>query len=64
MWFNLNGDSRLGECATNGCGGQPAYRLEVGGTGSNFCSGCRHVIEQQTLKCFAANEQEAKDCGK
>lgn len=41
MWFNLKGDARLGRCATEGCGGQPTYRLEAWGIGSNYCSGCR-----------------------
>lgn len=39
-WFKLFGDSRLGACATDGCGGQPTWRLEAGGVGSNYCSGC------------------------
>jgi hypothetical protein len=45
MWFNLTGDERLGRCATEGCGGQPTFRLEAGGIGSNYCSGCREQIE-------------------
>lgn len=45
LWFDLRGDARLGRCATDGCGGQPAYRLEADGTGSNYCSGCRSQIE-------------------
>lgn len=45
MWFDLRGDSRLGQCATEGCGGQPTARLEVGGVGSNYCCGCRASIE-------------------
>lgn len=57
MWFKLEGDKRFGRCATQGCGGQPIYRLEVGGTGSDFCSGCRTVIESETRKCFDAVEQ-------
>lgn len=40
-WFNLKGDARLGRCASEGCGGQPTWRLEAGGVGSNYCSGCR-----------------------
>jgi len=39
-WFKLSGDARLGRCATEGCGGQPTWRLEAGGVGSNYCSGC------------------------
>lgn len=58
MWFDLQGDRRLGRCATQGCGGQPTFRLEVGGTGSNFCSGCREVIERHARKCNDAYEQQ------
>jgi hypothetical protein len=45
MWFDLKGDERLKRCATEGCGGQPIYRLEAEGVGSNYCSGCRAKIE-------------------
>lgn len=48
MWFKLSGDERLGRCATDGCGGQPTSRMEYGGVGSNYCSGCRHNIENPT----------------
>ena len=44
MWFKLTGDERLKQCATEGCGGQPAWRLEAGGVGSNYCSGCKAEI--------------------
>jgi hypothetical protein len=47
-WFDLKGDARLGECATDGCGGQPTLRLEAGGTGSNYCSGCAASIRALT----------------
>lgn len=43
-WFELKGDSRLGRCATENCGGQPVMRLEVGGIGSDYCSGCHAII--------------------
>jgi hypothetical protein len=47
MWFKLGlGDERLGRCATEGCGGQPIWRFEHEGVGSNFCSGCRAKLEQ------------------
>lgn len=46
MWFELKGDARLQRCATEGCGGQPTWRLECGGIGSNYCSGCKDVMEQ------------------
>lgn len=48
MWFALKGDERLGRCATEGCGGQPIYRLEAGGVGSNYCSGCQAAIKNDT----------------
>lgn len=44
QWFDLAGDERLGECATEGCGGQPTKRLEADGVGSNYCSGCAAKI--------------------
>lgn len=44
QWFDLSGDARLGSCATEGCGGQPTKRLEAGGVGSNYCSGCAAKI--------------------
>ena len=44
-WFKLTGDARLGRCASEGCGGQPTERLESGGVGSDYCSGCREKIE-------------------
>jgi hypothetical protein len=43
-WFDLTGDARLGACATDGCGGQPTKRLEAGGVGANYCSGCADKI--------------------
>lgn len=46
MWFDLHGDKRLGRCATEGCGGQPTFRLESGGIGSDYCSGCRARIDR------------------
>ncbi len=47
-WFNLSGDSRIGRCDTEGCGDAPTFRLEAGGIGSNYCSGCRAKIEATT----------------
>lgn len=44
MWFELTGDARLGRCASDHCGGQPIWRLEAGGVGSNYCSGCKEKI--------------------
>lgn len=45
MWFKLRGDARLGRCTSENCGGQPTFRLEAGGIGSDYCSGCRENIE-------------------
>lgn len=46
MWFELKGEERINQrCATEGCGGQPVYRLEAAGVASNYCSGCRDRIE-------------------
>ena len=56
-WFELKGDARLGRCTTEGCGGQPTSRLEAGGVGSNYCSGCRTAIER-----LEAIEEEKMDC--
>ena len=47
LWFPLKGDQRLGRCATEGCGQQPTFRLEVDGTGSNYCSACRARIKEE-----------------
>jgi hypothetical protein len=44
-WFKLSGDARLGRCDTDDCGGQPTWRLEAGGVGSNYCSGCKEKIQ-------------------
>lgn len=47
MWFQLPVDVRLTRCATDHCGGQPTWRLEAGGTGSNYCSACKAKIQRQ-----------------
>jgi predicted nucleic acid-binding Zn-ribbon protein len=47
-WFHLQGDARLGRCATEGCGGQPTMRLEADGVGSDYCSGCAARIRALT----------------
>jgi hypothetical protein len=44
-WFALTGDTRIVlTCASSGCWQQPTWRLEVDGTGSNYCSGCKQKI--------------------
>lgn len=45
-WFKLTGDARLGRCASENCGGQPTWRLEADGVGSDYCSGCRENIHR------------------
>jgi hypothetical protein len=45
MWFDLTGDERLTQCASEGCFGQPTFRLEADGVGSNYCSGCKAKID-------------------
>lgn len=55
MWFELKGDERITQrCASEDCGGQPTFRLEAGGVGSNYCSGCKAKIE--TLDDWMARE--------
>lgn len=54
MWFALKGDERLGQCVSDGCGGQPTWRMEAGGVGSNYCSGCKEKIELDDRKLFDA----------
>lgn len=46
MWFERKGDARLERCDSEGCGGAPIWRLGAGGTGSNYCSGCKERIER------------------
>lgn len=46
MWFELKGDARLKQCASEGCGGQQTWRLEAGGTASNYCSGCKARMDR------------------
>ena len=57
MWFELKGDARLGRCATEMCGGQPTWRLETGGTGSKYCSGCKSniIADMHCREIFAEN---------
>lgn len=52
MWFPLKGDERLGRCATEGCGGQPIWRFEGAGFGSNYCSGCKMNIDGLHPTCI------------
>ena len=64
MWFQLKGDARLGRCATADCGGQPTWRLESDGVGSNYCSGCKAKTEpfgRQPMPVKIVFEGEAMD---
>lgn len=48
MWFALAGDERITKrCATKDCGGQPTWRLEADGVGSDYCSGCKLTVSEQ-----------------
>ena len=47
MWIYLKPGERRVHCATDGCEGQPLWRLEVDGIGSVFCSGCRDKIKNR-----------------
>lgn len=55
MWFELKGDERLKRCASDECGGQPTWRLESDGVGSNYCSGCREKIEEEAIMASLQN---------
>lgn len=55
-WFRLRGDARLGRCTSEGCGGQPMWRLEAGGVGSDYCSGCRQQIDPSLCTCEAIKD--------
>ena len=48
-------------CATEGCWGIPFHRLEVDGVGSNYCSGCRAVIEDDAENDAAQNAEDEDD---
>lgn len=62
MWFDLRGDERIAQrCATEGCGGQPTSRLEAGGVGSNYCSGCRAKIEKPHFLLLSDEELQRFD---
>ena len=57
MWFELKGDKRLGICMSENCGGQPAWRLEAGGIGSDYCSGCKEAIERLQVQAEAVDRE-------
>lgn len=57
-WFELTGDERITQrCATARCGGQPTLRLESGGTGSNYCSGCAVQIARMEYRARESNRE-------
>ena len=45
MWFRLQGNRFMDRCASDGCSKQPTWRLDAGGAGSEFCSGCKEKLE-------------------
>lgn len=57
MWFPLKGDERITHrCASEGCGGQPTWRLEAEGVGSYYCDGCKEKIKSQAWAARQAHE--------
>lgn len=62
MWFELKGDERLKRCATDRCGGQPTWRLEADGVGSNYCSGCKARIVDN-MHCREVFEENVRHGG-
>lgn len=60
-WFMLGGDARLGQCATDNCGGQPTWRFEGSGIGSNYCPGCRERIRSTPPSDGISMEQAAAE---
>lgn len=55
MWFPIGGDARLGQCATEGCGQHPSWRLESDDIGSDYCDPCRRKIEEICCGCGAGH---------
>lgn len=64
FWFPLTCDERLGRCATENCGGQPIFRFECDGVGSNYCSGCRVKIKDMEAcdSCGLPVDKHADAC--
>lgn len=61
-WLRLTGDERITRrCASEGCAGQPTWRLEEDGLGSDYCSGCRMRIKYPTTGRSAGHEWFAPD---
>lgn len=65
MWFELKGDKRLCRCTTENCGGQPTWRLESGGIGSDYCSGCKdnidHLCDHERHAEFERHERQRNE---
>lgn len=62
-WFPLSGDSRITKrCATEGCAGQPSWRLEAEGVGSDYCSGCMRRIGINHLQGRMVGERAKWTC--
>lgn len=63
MWFRLKGDERITHhCVSEGCCGQPTWRLEADGVGAYYCSGCKEKIVQaaDSAHCRAIFSENVK----
>lgn len=57
MWFQLKGDERITHrCASEDCGGQPTWKLEAGGVGAFYCSGCKEKIDAASTEKYGHAE--------
>lgn len=57
MWFHL-GRNLDKPCATEGCLNGSEWRLEAGGTGSDYCVNCKSIIEEQERQWIEEANQE------
>ncbi len=46
-WFKILMDYYQGRCTTDDCLGVSEWRLEVDGTGSDYCGNCKAKIEEE-----------------
>lgn len=49
MWIEIK-SSKRGICTTDDCLGQPAWRLEAGDVGSDYCSACALEINRLAIE--------------
>lgn len=62
-WFALTGDERITKrCATDDCGGQPTWRMEAGGVGSDYCSGCKATVEGRCSHYTYSQDRVTGEC--